>query len=239
MAVSIKSTKVDIGDIYTYPDMNYLFKRELSIEGIEDGKVFRNQTNKYLTPLIKRMKNIHHCLKHVSYKACGLGDLKFERMTGIKFNRALFMLVKYNSYALKAITCMQDSSYYIDSYQYDEEHYMIVLSLDTDEIMRCAYDSFCKGEYSLMFKQQEDLNTVFKIVDPLPTDREITLFGLKMEPYYVITKHKGFTQFFAKFLRELYGMEEYELCLTHIKEFDFPPLSKQEYFNFDYQFENE
>jgi len=182
---------------------------------MEIKKGLKNQTSKYLSPLLRTYyKSFQRQLMTIEKVAWGIGDDLYKEFKDCKYN--LFLLIKSEGSA-DFLDYFRSCNYYSDDYRFDQQHHIIVIKLQKKYYR--AYNYFLESRYSLMFNLKEVKGIYEQFVNGMPNP-----------VYYILSQDKRFEKMFQDILLLDFGLD-YAPEVKN-KEWDYPLNYKNEIFNY-------
>lgn len=209
---------------------------------IQSGKLYENRTWKYVYPCLKSYGGVLKGYLNSLYKmAVTLGDSNAD----FEEKHCIYILVdtnisttqtsvgSYRENLSKFLDWVRFQPYYVIDYIFDgletSEKHMIVLRIP--DIYTKAVEKFKKGRYSEMYSSKE-IRELFPYVSIDNKEIETRINTKTKQVRNVLTKNKEYLPIFQKQVNEEFGVK-CSLKDLEDHELDFPPVLKEEIFNFE------
>lgn len=216
---------------------------------INDGKLYLNRTWKYIYPALRvyGFQPISY-LNELIKQGVGIDDLNFE--DDDESEPKLFILVQTKVLGFKKLkekeyeekvksffNYIRNQEYYVNDYIYDMDNnccsHMVVLKFPKE--FEEVYKFFKQGLYSKMYSSSmvkkyfpnSNLSKLFK-----PNINNIIIsktLGNNLEIHGVLGLNEDYKKEFIKNIKEDFEVDVLE---TDIKELDYPPILREEIFNY-------
>ena len=209
---------------------------------IQSGKLYENRTWKYVYPCLKSYGGVLKGYLNSLYKmAVTLGDnnADFEErhciyiLVDTNISTTQTSVGSYRENLSKFLDWVRFQPYYVIDYIFDgletSEKHMIVLRIP--DTYTKAVEKFKKGRYSEMYSSKE-IRELFPYVSIDNKEIETRINTKTKQVRNVLTKNKEYLPIFQKQVNEEFGVK-CSLKDLEDHELDFPPVLKEEIFNFE------
>ena len=220
----------------------------MKAKDLEIGKVYYNQSKKYLAEILARSLPKEFVKTYLSHEIhttiCGwfMDDIQFRHATGIEHKYLLFCVIDINGKFLPAkhrylsvergkenffsfLSFFRKSRYAFYDYHLDDlrfpRRHVLVFDLSN---WKLAHSKFRKGEYSKMFSK-DDLNKL-KLSSRTKNEGARNL-------YYVLTRDDKVRTLFEEKIRKKFNMPYYTVPKDYSGEYDISPIPKEEILNYE------
>lgn len=192
---------------------------------IEQGKVIKNKTWRYLVPCLKNYGHIftEKFNLNVFKVAAGVYDDSFRDME-LDISNSIFIVCERRVNIEKFsdfLTWIREQKYYVTDYNYDTDiedskYHMFVIRVPDRN--RMAHHYFLKGEYSKMYTQQ-DIDYIFSS-PRRKTEKDVLTLNPEFREVFIEQIQKEFKT----------KLESSDFS-DDFKEFELPPKRMEEIFN--------
>lgn len=197
---------------------------------LQNGKLYKNRTYKYLYPSIKYYgEELRLKLNTVSKMAIGVGDINISSAPPALYilldtsNTTLMYQTKFSEF----LEWIRTKYFYFTDYLFTENSHMIVIKIPSK--FENIIDHFLLGEYSKLYPLKE-INQYFCEVVCIDKKIEENRNKEILESKNILMKNINQREIFIKKVQQDFGLLVNREDFLNV-EIDYPPKLKEEIFN--------